>query len=368
MYTAVRRAIITMFIVGPILILINQKGALFGDEAFNWVNAILTFIVPFSVSFVSSYLTGREQENASLSQASQHVSAHQEVAKESDNSTHEMNPASSPDSNINQEAIQAASSIVVTVKDNARKVNSSSKERKQHIQSAIEFAEGFVEKLNADVNSFAGDISMLEETSNVAHQASSLVKNNRDAIGAANTTRQEAELAVSELEKSFGQISEMTAKIAEISSRTNLLALNAAIEAARAGDAGRGFNIVANEVKSLSQSSANAADDIRKLILELGSSTQAMSEKISVLGTSLDAAMSESDEIDACAQRMTETVGVALANIMNTSESSQGNVQKFSRLLQDFKSLKIDTDAAIRGSSTNIALTEDVLKHLKSVG
>ena len=82
------------------------------------------------------------------------------------------------------------------------------------------------------------------------------------------TVRQIAD-SINDLEDSSSKIGEITDTITGIASKTNLLALNAAIEAARAGQQGKGFTVLAEEIRKLSEGSNKAAHEIRKLISEI---------------------------------------------------------------------------------------------------
>jgi len=110
----------------------------------------------------------------------------------------------------------------------------------------------------------------------------------RDSVGSARADAErsgvvvrDAVAAMSEIESSAQQISQIIGVIDEIAFQTNLLALNAGVEAARAGDAGRGFAVVASEVRALAQRSADAAKEIKALI---SASSQQVDRGVSLVG------------------------------------------------------------------------------------
>jgi methyl-accepting chemotaxis protein len=144
--------------------------------------------------------------------------------------------------------------------------------------------------------------SSLEETTASMQELSATVRQNADNAQEANqvagTAREvavrgggiveETVRAMSGIEASSRKITEIVGLIQEIAFQTNLLALNASVEAARAGESGRGFSVVANEVRALAQRAASASKDIKELIVNSDEQVQEGVRLVGEAGLALD--------------------------------------------------------------------------------
>jgi methyl-accepting chemotaxis protein len=127
-----------------------------------------------------------------------------------------------------------------------------------------------------------GEVSaVVRRTAEGARQARAVVSSAKEDAERSGDIVREAVAAMSQIEKSAQQISQIIGVIDEIAFQTNLLALNAGVEAARAGEAGRGFAVVASEVRALAQRSAEAAKEIKGLI---SASSQQVGHGVGLVG------------------------------------------------------------------------------------
>ncbi len=134
-----------------------------------------------------------------------------------------------------------------------------------------------LEETSASMEEISTTVRKNAENAQEAHRFTASTQDVADRGRAVVTNAVEA---MSRIEDSSRQISDIIGVIDEIARQTNLLALNAAVEAARAGDAGRGFAVVASEVRSLAQRSSQAAKDIKDLI---GNSTTQVKDGVDLV-------------------------------------------------------------------------------------
>jgi methyl-accepting chemotaxis protein len=136
---------------------------------------------------------------------------------------------------------------------------------------------------------------------------------------AENTTR-----TVGKLGDSSQEIATVIKLINGIAEQTNLLALNATIEAARAGEAGKGFAVVASEVKELAQETARATEDISKRVEAIQADTAGAVDAISQISTVIGEINDFQATIAAAVEEQTATTNEMNRNVAEAATGTQG--------------------------------------------
>ncbi len=159
--------------------------------------------------------------------------------------------------------------------------------------------------------------SAIREISQNASEASRVASQAVDV--AENTTR-----TVGKLGDSSQEIATVIKLINGIAEQTNLLALNATIEAARAGEAGKGFAVVASEVKELAQETARATEDISQRVEAIQADTAGAVEAISQISTVIGEINDFQATIAAAVEEQTATTNEMNRNVAEAAHGTQG--------------------------------------------
>ncbi|MDH8678104.1 methyl-accepting chemotaxis protein [Fusibacter bizertensis] len=272
--------------------------------------------------------------------------------------------------------------IIKEVASTAEEMNTSSTQLNRAIETFTRTLEEITNTVTEIASGTLDGASFAEETSvsvdDIVKFSQVTAKVSSDALEKGKNTKETAEIGVfnisevvssieeiaessknvssiiSELDGSSKKIGDIIEIITSISAQTNLLALNAAIEAARAGEFGRGFSVVADEIRKLADESNTAAAQIAALVKDNQIKTSSAVNSVGEVEMKVGHGVTKASEVDASIKRILDNVNEIVLHI---EQIDSGNVKQVQSTVEIGKAIKgiADTSNKMSKGTENIS-------------
>ena len=189
-----------------------------------------------------------------------------------------------------------------------------------------------------------------------ARQANQIAANARAQAEQGGEVVSKAVAAMADISHSSKKIAEITSVIDGIAFQTNLLALNAAVEAARAGEQGRGFAVVATEVRRLAQHSAEAAKEIKALIVDSVDKIEGGTRLVDETGKALT-------EIVTAVKQVSDIV----AEIASASQEQSAGIEQVNRAVRQMDEMTLQNAALVEEAAAASASVDTQARSLQQL-
>lgn len=230
---------------------------------------------------------------------------------------------------------------------------------------------GLITLASNEMSSTTGDIArnlteittFAQQTTEKAVNGDKVVNSSLKAVEKIKDTVDQSAVLVHSLGEKSQEIKDIVSVISDIADQTNLLALNAAIEAARAGEAGRGFAVVADEVRKLAERTQKATTEISGLVHGTQTEMNNVIESMEGVTAQVHQGVESSRLIGAVLAEIQEGVAVLQSMVENISSATQEMASTSSQIQQDISSIA-SVSNEVKTTSDHLAESASGLEHI----
>ena len=231
-----------------------------------------------------------------------------------------------------------------------------------------------MEEMNATVlevaRSSASSAASVDQARSKASDGEKIVIDALEAIRAVHTQTQELQGTMAALGSQAEGINRIMNVISDIADQTNLLALNAAIEAARAGEAGRGFAVVADEVRKLAEKTMHATNEVDSSIQSIQVGTQDSLKGVEKAALAVEQATSlahQSGEALKQIVQLTEDNSDQVRSIATAAEQQSATSEEINHAVEDVSRIATETVNGMTQASTAVARLAELARDLEGL-
>ena len=312
----------------------GAKGWLFGGDNTYFISLVvhteiilvIHFIAKLSGKFSDDMLFSLKDEQDVQNDMLKDILSISKEVKKGVSETNELIESVQNDSDI-------VHSAIADISDRTQKTVESVQEQTRMTESINEDIEETAENAKIMVEAATSSAELLEKNMKIVDS----IRN--DAV-VMNETNSKVVISMDELQKKAKEVQEITEVIFNISSQTNLLALNASIESARAGEAGRGFSVVADQIRNLAEETRQSTERIANIVEEFNKNAQEASEivqsSINAMNQQNKKVADASDGFSAVQKNITtlnqrvEDINAKIENLVHSNDTIIENINQLS--------------------------------------
>ncbi|MEL4473330.1 methyl-accepting chemotaxis protein [Shewanella algae] len=249
---------------------------------------------------------------------------------------------------------QSLSALVQKISEMAGSTRETQQVVDQARQQTLQLSElaGLVSDSSASLATRAGN------TAEQMHQSELEAQQMLEATDSTRTAVAECHQALASLDDSVAAVAGIIDVIGNIAGQTNLLALNAAIEAARAGEQGRGFAVVADEVRSLSSRTQSSLDEIGAILNRLTNANKSLGQSMDGIAEATDRQRQRAESLKQLAQEVRQQAFAMASGTQQGTEYAQSqlaHLQSFSSAMEQLRSQAITASEQGQAIASQVA-------------